>query len=392
MDGETFGGVLRRLRGSRSVRDVALLASCGKSYVNDLEHDRKQPSPEIAAALDQALDAGGELIAAAGARPGSSQLERVDALQRSLHETLATGPMTDATLDEWDYTVARHGRATRYRPEAELLSDLVDDFQDLRVLLARRLTTRERSRLRVVAAQMSGLMALTMLKLGDARAKSWWRTGHAAAAAADDRATLSWIYAHEAYQQYYSGDLYGAIDLAVRAQQLAGGLPCVGPALAAPLEARAYAVLGLRDKTGAALTASEDALARLPEEERIGSAFGYSESQHHFHAGNAWTHLGEISRAREEQRLALELYPDNDRTDLALIRLDQAMCLAVDGDPAGAAVQAMHSVVDLPPEHRSALIIHRAHEIAVRVPEAQNTAEVRSLCEVLALPEGEGRQ
>ncbi|MGW6603116.1 helix-turn-helix domain-containing protein [Streptomyces sp. NPDC055036] len=392
MSGETFGEALRRWRGDRSLRDVAALAKIGKTYVGDLERDRHQPGPEVAAALDQALGAGGELIAAADARPGASPLERADALQRGVHEALASGPMTDATLDEWDYTVARHGRATRYRAEADLLNDLLDNFQDLRILLARRYPPHARKRLHVAAARMSGLMALTMLKLGDDRSQGWWRTGRAAAAAADDRATLSWIYAHEAYQRYYSGDLHGAVELAVRAQHLAGGLPCVGPALAAPLEARAYALLGSREKTRAALEVAGSALDRLPEEERIGSAFGYSECQQRFHAGNAWTHLGETQRAREEHARALDLYPDNDLTDRALISLDQAMCLAIEGEPAAAAVRAMHTVVGLPAQHRSALIVYRAREIAVRVPEAQGAAEVRSLHEVLALPERGGSE
>ncbi|MGW2769173.1 helix-turn-helix domain-containing protein [Streptomyces sp. NPDC001275] len=392
MRGESFGEALRRWRGDRSLRDVAALAKIGKTYVSDLERGRHQPSPEVAAALDQALGADGELIAAADVRPDSSPLERADALQRGVHEALAdAGPMADATLDEWDYTVARHGRATRYRPETELLVDLLDDFQDLRILLARRHPPHARKRLHMVAARMAGLMALTLLKLGDDRALRWWRTSRAAAATADDRATLSWTYAHESYQRYYSGDLYGAIDLAARAQQLAGALPCVGPALAAPLEARAYALLGLRDKTQAALGAALGALNRLPEEERIGSAFGYSASQQHFHAGNAWTHLGETERAREEHAQAVEMYPANDLTDLALIRLDEAMCLAIEGDPTAAAVLAMHTIAGVPAQHRSALILYRAQEIAVRVPEARGTAEVRSLREVLTLPErGDG--
>src|SRR5262245_13320525 len=67
MHRETFGQALRRLRGSRSVRDVAQLASCGKSYVCDLENGKRWPTPEIAAALDQALGADGELTALAEA-------------------------------------------------------------------------------------------------------------------------------------------------------------------------------------------------------------------------------------------------------------------------------------------------------------------------------------
>ncbi|MGW0827091.1 helix-turn-helix domain-containing protein, partial [Streptomyces sp. NPDC002845] len=77
---------------------------------------------------------------------------------------------------------------------------------------------------------------------------------------------------------------------------------------------------------------------------------------------------------------AVELYPAHDLTDRALIRLDEAMCLAVEGDPAAAAVHAMHT----------ALILYRARDIAIRVPGAQGSAEVRSLHEALALPERGG--
>ncbi|MGW0827093.1 helix-turn-helix domain-containing protein [Streptomyces sp. NPDC002845] len=172
MNREPFGEVLRRWRGDRSVRDVAALAKIGKSYVSVLERGRHHPSPEVAAALDRALGAGGELITAADARPGASPMERADALQRGVHAALAAGPMTDATLDEWDYAVARHGRATRHRPEADLLGDLIDDFQDLRILLVRRHPPHARRRLHVVAARMSGLMALPC--------SSWATTGHRA--------------------------------------------------------------------------------------------------------------------------------------------------------------------------------------------------------------------
>ncbi|WP_432169033.1 helix-turn-helix domain-containing protein [Streptomyces sp. 1222.5] len=380
---ETFGQALRRLRGSRSVRDVAQLASCGKTYVSDLENGKRQPTSDIALALDRALGAGGELIALAEHRQGAPLLDQVDALQRGLTDSLAAGPMTDASLDEWDYTVGRHGRATRYRPEGELLGDLVEDFQDLRLLMAHRHQPVAHKKLTITAARLAGLMALTLLKLGDNRSRSWWRTGRAAAAAAEDRATLSWIYAHEAYQLYYSGDIYGAVDLAARAQHLAGGLPCVGPALAAPLEARAHAQLGASEQTSTALAAAETALARLPEDDQIASAFGYSESQLAFHSGNAWTHLGATEHAAAEHARALELYPASDRMDIALIHLDEAMCLALLGDVAAAAGRATQTIVDLPEQHRSSLIIYRAREVAAKVPEAR---EVRVLREVLALP------
>ncbi|WP_338699224.1 helix-turn-helix transcriptional regulator [Streptomyces sp. Q6] len=387
---ESFAEALRRWRGERSLRDVADLASCSKSLISYLEKGIRQPTAQIARALDDALRAGGELSALAGVRTGQSPIEQADALQAGLHEVLAAGPLGDSSLDEIDWTIARHGRATRYRPEAVHFPELLADFQDLRVLLTHRHPPAVRRRLLVGAARMSGLTALTLLKLGDDRAASWWRTARTAAASAEDRTTLSWAYAHEAYQLYYTGDLYGAVELAMRAQQVAGGLPCVGPALAAPLEARAHARLGDGESAARALVSAETALGRLPEDEQIGSAFGYNESQLRFHAGNALTHLGETGRAREELSRAAELYPTAERMDRALVALDTAMCTVMDGDPANAADQVTRTLVGLHQEHRTALIIYRAQQVADTVPPgAHGVHEVRALREILALPPGE---
>ncbi|MDJ1131237.1 helix-turn-helix domain-containing protein [Streptomyces iconiensis] len=390
MSDETFGQALRRLRGTRSLRDVAHLASCGKSYVSDLEHERRQPTAAIAAALDDALGGGGELKMLAEAPPTAPLTAQAAALQSGLLDAIAAGPMTDASVEDWEWTVARQGRATRYRAEHDQLGELVGEFSDLQRVLARRHPAPVRRRLLVAAAGLSGLMALTLLKLGDDGARSWWRTARTVAAAAEDRTIMSWLYAQEAYQLYYSHDLHGAIELAVRAQHLAGGLPCVGPALAAPLEARSHARLGREDDVTSALSRGQTALSRLDETDRAPSAFGYSESQLRFHSGNAWTHLGRTVAAREQHAQALALYPVDDHTDRALIGLDQAMCEALDGDAAAAAQQAADTVLALPEEHRSPLIIYRAQDVAARVPEARSLPEGRVLRDVLALPAGEG--
>lgn len=250
--------------------------------------------------------------------------------------------------------------------------ELTGEITDLQRPLNHRHPPHIRRRLTRAMAQMSGLIALTLLKMGDAGSRDWWRTGRAAAAAAEDRATLSRIYAHEAY---YSGNTVGAVELVRRSQHLAGGLPCVGPALAAPLEARAHAVLGSSEEAAAALDRAQTALDRLSSEDQIASAFGYSESQLRFHSGNAWTYLTETGRAAEQHSRALELYPESDHTDRALVRLDQAGCLAADGDPAAAATHAIETLTALPSGHRNALVVYRARQLIATVPrEGQRTA------------------
>lgn len=76
--------------------------------------------------------------------------------------------------------------------------------------------------------------------------------------------------------------------------------------------------------------------------------------------------------------------------DRALVHLDQAMCLAAEGDAAGAAQPATNTLVGLAPSRRFALIVYRANDVAARVPEARAMSEVRVLREILALPLGDG--
>lgn len=389
MSDEPFVEALRRLMGTTSGRALALRANLSKTVVSDILTGRRAPTLQVAQALDRATDSGGELTHLLQHPPGTPAVRIAAALQRDLAASLSAGPMTDAGLEEWDYQIARHGRATRYRADAELLPELVADMTDLQQVLAHRHAPAIRRRLLAAAAGLSGLLALTLLKLDDAGARDWWRTGRQAATAADNRPVLAWIYAQESYQRYYDGDYPGAVELAVRAQQLAGGLPCVGDALAAPLEARAHAKLGRPEEVAAALARAEIAFGRLPEEDRQASALGYDEAQLRFHSGSAWTLLHDTERAWGEQQQALALYPQDQRTDRSLVMLDRAACLAYDGDPATGAAMASETVLMLPVEHRTPLIIYRARDLADTVPEtAKALPEVRVLRELLALPPG----
>ena len=101
MRAETFGEVLHRLRGDLSLRELARMANCGKSHISDLEHGRRAPTPAIVAALDEALGAAGELLAAAQARLLHRRLlaegEGITVAGRFSHETAPASTATDAS-------------------------------------------------------------------------------------------------------------------------------------------------------------------------------------------------------------------------------------------------------------------------------------------------------
>ncbi|MDX8053802.1 NB-ARC domain-containing protein [Lentzea sp. BCCO 10_0798] len=68
---QTFGQGLRTLRAEQQKSLAALSAdsNVSRSYLGNLEHDRSVPGPEIAAAIDAALSAGGRLIKLAAPKP-----------------------------------------------------------------------------------------------------------------------------------------------------------------------------------------------------------------------------------------------------------------------------------------------------------------------------------
>ncbi len=226
---------------------------------------------------------------------------------------------------------------------------------------------------------------MTLVKLDDRPAsRRWAQTARRAAFEADDKATLAWVLAQEAYGHYYGGDLPKAIEVARGAQSVHGRTPCVGAALGAPLEARAHAALGRERETRRSLGRAEEILSQLAQTDLAASAFGYSESQLRFHEGNAWTNLGATHAAWQAQERALELCPAQDFMDRALTRLDRAPCLARDGDVTNAIEYAAGTVTSLNPQELKGIILLRAHEIIERLPpRGRNLSAVRDFHDLL---------
>jgi len=287
--------------------------------------------------------------------------------------------------------VLAHGRATRNRPSPLMLIDLTHDLTDLKGSLdacQSRGTSRDLTR---VAAEMAGLMCLTLVKLDDRVAfRQWARTARIAAAQAGDPLVHSWVRAQEAYGYYYAGNIQHAIDVAQDAQRMAGSTPCVGAILAAALEARAQAAVGNSAQTIRSVEHAERMLSQLDPRYLIPSAFGYSEAQLRFHESNALTQLGATQRAWAAQERALALTPDYDYTDRTLTHLDRATCMAYSKDFLGAAEYAIQALTGLAAEQRRGIIAVRARGIISNLPTAvQQSPAARNLREIVMSTEGD---
>lgn len=390
-----FGAELRRLRSEAglNLRQLGEMVHYSGATIGAVEKAERWPNPELAKAVDGVLGTEGALTRllplvdaqrALQDNPqntsGSAQraevgplthdpynVEAVRRLRTEVNDIVAGEALSGSSLDDWERAVAQHGRATRYKPGQVLLRDLLLDFAELRRLLERPRSASTVRTLTRTAAELAGLVSLTLIKLGQAEAaKEWVRTARLAADEADHPRVRAWVLAQDAYIDYYRGDLHGAIATAEDAQSPRHGSRSVGTALSAALEARAHAALDQRQRALAALGRAEEVLASLPKDSTIPSAFGYNEAQLRFHEGNALTRLGDVERALAAQERALALYPQADYMDRALVRLDQAKCIASSGDLSAAVAHAVATLHELHEHQREGLVVAYARELFPR--------------------------
>jgi transcriptional regulator with XRE-family HTH domain len=102
----------------------ALLAGFHELQPVKAEHERQQRETELAdirakAATLRWADASLPATRTVGWLSSSLDIEQ---LRREVDDALGEGALSAASLEEWELTVARHGRATRDRPPALLCS------------------------------------------------------------------------------------------------------------------------------------------------------------------------------------------------------------------------------------------------------------------------------
>jgi tetratricopeptide (TPR) repeat protein len=216
---------------------------------------------------------------------------------------------------------------------------------------------------------MSGLI---MINLGDHRlARSFFRTARTAADETGDRALRAWVTVRESLVPMYYGDPREALHLARKAQDLAGRTPCAAAAMAPAVEARALGMLALRGRTDAgpsarrALVRGRSIFEQLKQDDVSDLAYGFTERQLAFYEGDTYTNLGDHQRGEEALSRALTLYTSTDRLDRTLVRLDRATCRLHAGEPEAALAAGQEAIYDLPPEHRSDILMHRARQLGV---------------------------
>jgi tetratricopeptide (TPR) repeat protein len=327
----------------------------------------------------------------AGGRIDGRFLGAVDRIRRRMDDALLGGTVSAAMLDTWEHAAAAYGRQYMTVPPLRLLCDVLLDLGDVRRMCEERQPLEFSERLCRLACQLSGLAGISMLDIGDHRlARSFFRTARTAADETGDRPLRAWVAAREALVPLYYGDPTEAAALASSAIDLAGRRLCTAAVMAPVIEARARARLAHVTSRGrraalhrarATLDRAADAITELPADLVSDTAFGYTERQLYFYMGDTLVVLGDWQAANRAFSQAAQLYPAAEVLDCALVVLGRARCLLESDEPAQALALARDTVLGLPPEHRTDVVLQVARSLgqaaALRYPTLPALAEYR---------------
>lgn len=275
----------------------------------------------------------------------------------------------NADVGYWESTAERYGYGYHGQAPADVLTDLIQDFTEMKPVLARPQTDKTRTQLCHVTGQMAGMVAIVLHDLGEHReSHRWFATAGRAAEQSGDRLLHAWVLGREAMVPLNYGAPQAAAQLAERARHLAGGKPSAPAALASAVASRAYAISGHTEQALDAVAHVEQLVDRLTPQQGADTWFGYPAQKHHVHMSQALTLLGETKRAYATQERAMELSRAPSLMTRALIAIDRASCRAHDGERDEAARIAAHAYGELPASYRNGLTRTRALAVYRSLP------------------------
>ncbi|WP_433916913.1 helix-turn-helix domain-containing protein [Streptomyces sp. NBC_01744] len=262
----------------------------------------------------------------------------------------------------------RHRGGYRGRSPQAVLTEMQADLNLLRNVLSRPHPARTRADLARITAGIAGLVAIIQHDRGDQPdAARWFATAERAAGESGDRQMSAWVLARHAMVPLNYGAPQAAARLAARARREAGRGPTAAAALAAAVAARALAATGDRDGATRAVADVRSLAERLGGPDSNDTWFGYPLQKHHVHLSQAYTLLGNVTAAYGAQRSALELTGAPSVMSRALLGMDTALCLRIEGDPGAAADMAVETFERLPASYRTGLVRSRAEGLHIQL-------------------------
>jgi hypothetical protein len=305
-------------------------------------------------------------------------LAEVERTRQDMDRTLAVATVSEEQLDRLDEQVLRYRREYITSAPLPMLYRMMLELSDVRMLSAARQPAMAQRRLLNATVMLALLSADALMKLGDTRqAHAWYGTARTASDDMGDVRLRALVRAQQAMLPYYYGDLAETVRLAREARMLAGSAPSSPAALGAAAEARALAHMGEHKAARVALAEAERIFARMPPEGHDHLAFRFSERRLQFYRIGTLIELGE----------EVDWTPGPSgpyAIDPVLILLDQAAHLVRAGKVEEACNLAEKALLQVPPEHRTSIVLNRAQSLLSEVPPVKRkAAAVRRLTDLL---------
>jgi transcriptional regulator with XRE-family HTH domain len=402
---ETFGQVLRRLRGDLSQRALAGRAHISKSLIAALETGTRPPTIMAARTLDTALNANGELISSFTISRTSRQISEfppsateVSSLEaNAFHDTgeddtnrrrllhlaasagigalgfeecvrhlLDLGMEAHRSIEDWTTIVIDdHLHALRTRPPAQLVKDLALDLYALREQMSVS-PPDELCELHRVTAVLACVQANALTRLAEhGAAIRWWNTSRTAAEASGDLDLRLTVCAEEAghglYGQRTPEIVLKLIDNARRISTKPW------PRLMTA-EAEALAMLGRHEEAAGTVRTLEGLMERGLTGDRLGmwmdDAIPFCKS---------WVYglAGDEAAADEAREQVLTLAPEHSYQVRTNVWLHRAACTVSQGGVDGGVRGASELVDSLPATFRTNHIVETARMVLRTVPPDQ---------------------
>jgi transcriptional regulator with XRE-family HTH domain len=261
-----FGTELRRLLAARgvSLREAARRAPCDSGYLSKVAAGRRRPSAELAARLDDVLDAAGELVALASApSSGTTSIAGIRRLSRAVEalQVAASGAAPGLDEDGLAELVRHYARAVAVTPSAAVYDELVSARAFAGTLLDRCAPARHRD-LAVTTGWLSSLLAISATDLGDhAAAVVWCADTERRGRDARYPELQGWAALSRSLISWYQGDPAGSAAVARRGH--AGTLAGTVAVRLAAQEMRCLAMLGDTAGMAAAHRRAATAMSRI---------------------------------------------------------------------------------------------------------------------------------
>lgn len=324
---ECFAQELQRLRAARELTQpqLAALAYCTPSYISHLEAGRKLPSHDIAARLDEVLNANGALIGLAPLPPHIAGPDASDPWETAeLVRRLELSDVGPGAVEKLQATAERLCCEYSYRPASQLRGEAQQWLRYVAKLLRGKLSLHEHRELLVAAGWLALLVGCLEHDLGLSSAAETTRGAAARLGRDAEHAEIvGWAFEMAAWMALTRNDPQTVLRAAQAGQQAAPGHSVAGQL--AGLEAKALARLGRTDEIHPVMERGFEILTGLPPSVTSANHFVVDPSKWGFLAMDVYRVAGLDAQALERADHIIGTYTLPDGTVRSPMRVSEAL-------------------------------------------------------------------